>query len=102
MTDDPRITQGMRRQAALRAARLDGGARLIGWTVGFGAPAAQEKLRISGPLVGFILDQALVPSPARVSLTGWVKPVAEPEIAVHIGRDLAGNADADTARAAIA
>jgi 2-keto-4-pentenoate hydratase len=102
MTDDPRIVQGMRRQTALRAERLNGGARLIGWKVGFGAPAAQEKLRISGPLVGFLLDQALLPSPSRVSLAGWVKPVAEPEIAVHIGRDLAGDADPDTTRAAIA
>jgi len=102
MIDDPRIVQGMRRQAALRAERLHAGARVIGWKVGFGAPAAQEKLRISGPLVGFLLDQALLPSPARVALAGWVKPVAEPEIAVHMGRDLAGDADPDTTRAAIA
>jgi 2-keto-4-pentenoate hydratase len=102
MTDDPRIVQGMRRQSALRAERQQAGARLIGWKVGFGAPATMERLRISGPLVGFLLDRALLPSPARVSLAGWIKPVAEPEIAIHIGRDLAGDANHDAARAAIA
>jgi 2-keto-4-pentenoate hydratase len=101
MTDDPRIVQGMRRQSALRAERLQAGAKLIGWKVGFGAPAAMEKLRISGPLIGFLLDRALLPSPAHVSLAGWIKPVAEPEIAIHIGRDLVAEADHDTARAAI-
>ena len=101
MTDDPRIVQGMRRQSALRAERLQAGARLIGWKVGFGAPAAMEKLRISGPLIGFLLDRALLPSPASISLAGWIKPVAEPEIAIHIGRDVAGDADHDAARAAI-
>jgi 2-keto-4-pentenoate hydratase len=101
MTDDPRIVQGMRRQAALRAERQQAGAKLIGWKVGFGAPAAMEKLRISGPLIGFLLDQALLPSPARISIAGWSKPAAEPEIAIHLGRDLSGDADRDTARAAI-
>jgi 2-keto-4-pentenoate hydratase len=101
MTDDPRIVQGMRRQSALRTSRLQAGAKLIGWKVGFGAPAAQEKLRLSGPLVGFLLDQALLPSPARVSVAGWIKPVAEPEIAIHIGRDVSGDADSDAAKAAI-
>ena len=28
-----------------------------------------------------------------VSFTGWTKPVAEPEIAVHMGKDLPGGAD---------
>jgi 2-keto-4-pentenoate hydratase len=102
MTDDPRILQGMRRQAALRAERLQTGAKLVGWKVGFGAPAAMEKLRISGPLIGFLLDRALLPSPARISLAGWHKPAVEPEIAIHIRRDLSAAADHDTARAAIA
>ena len=37
-----------------------------------------------------------------VSLAGWHKPVAEPEIAVHMGRDLPGAAGRATAIAAIA
>jgi 2-keto-4-pentenoate hydratase len=36
-----------------------------------------------------------------VSLEGWKKPAAEPEIAVHLGKDLPGGADRATAVVAI-
>jgi 2-keto-4-pentenoate hydratase len=102
LSNDPRIAAGMRRQTALRRERIAAGARLIGWKVGFGAPAALEKLRLSSPLVGFLLDSALLPRGATVALGGWQKPVAEPEIAVHVGRDVPAGADADAVRSAIA
>lgn len=100
--DDPRIVSGMRKQFALRQQRLDAGAKQIGWKVGFGAPAAKEKLRIAMPLVGFILDTALLEPGATVSLKGWQKPVVEPEIAVHLGKDVPAGASRETAKAAIA
>jgi 2-keto-4-pentenoate hydratase len=102
MSDDSRITNGMRRQSELRARRIHAGAKVIGWKVGFGAPAAQAKMKLSGPLIGFLLDRAVLPSGAPVSVRGWHKPVAEPEIAVHIGRDLPADASLDTVRVAIA
>lgn len=82
--------------------RLAAGERALGWKVGFGAPSSMQKLAIKAPLVGFLTDRALVATGATVSLAGWSKPVAEPEIAVHMGRDLAAGADRDTARLAIA
>ncbi len=99
---DPRIAAGMRAQCVLRERCLREGANQIGWKVGFGAPAAKKKLRIAMPVIGFLLDRALLPSGARVSIAGWRKPVAEPEIAVHIGKDLPAGADPNTVRAAIA
>jgi len=99
---DPRIAEGMRLQAELRRRRAQAGAKLIGWKVGFGAPAAKQKLKIEAPLVGFLTDQALLPSGATIALGDWQKPVAEPEIAIHLGRDVPGNADRATAKAAIA
>src|SRR5262249_16210083 len=56
----------------------------LGWKVGFAAPAMLQRLDITGPLVGFLTRNARVQSGGSVSLAGWVKPVAEPEIAVHI------------------
>ena len=100
--NDPRISNGMRAQLALRRQRLDAGAKQIGWKVGFGAPAAMEKLKLTAPLVGFLLDSAILPDGATVSLKGWQKPVAETEIAAYIGHDVPGNADRDTVRSAIA
>src|SRR5256885_12349351 len=42
------------------------------------------------------------PSTTPSRSAGWSKPVLEPEIAVHIGRDVPAGADDETARAAIA
>jgi len=102
MWEDPRIVRGMRAQAAMARKRVDGGDRLIGWKVGFAAPAMLERLKIAGPLVGFLTQNARVPPGGSVSFVGWAKPVLEPEIAVHIGRDVFAGADRDTAKAAIA
>jgi len=100
--DDPRIVRGMRAQLEKRRQRLAAGDKALGWKVGFGTPAMLKQLGIGGPLVGFLTQNARVQSGAAVSLAGWAKPVAEPEIAVHIGRDLPAGADAATAAAAIA
>jgi len=100
--DDPRIARGMKEQLASRRARIAAGAAPLGWKVGFGAPAMMEKFRITAPLVGYLMKGGLITSGGSASLKGWVKPVAEPEIAVRIGRDLAGGGDRTAASAAIA
>lgn len=100
--DDPRVVRGMQAQLDMRKKRLDAGDKALGWKVGFGAPAMLELLKISGPLVGFLTQNARVQSGGNVSFAGWAKPVAEPEIAVHIGRDVPAGADRETAMAAIA
>jgi 2-keto-4-pentenoate hydratase len=98
---DARVARGMRAQLELRRRAIAAGAQPIGWKVGFGAPAALAKLALSAPLVGFMLDRNVVASGATVSLAGWVKPAAEPEIAVEIGADLPGGGSRSTAAAAI-
>jgi 2-keto-4-pentenoate hydratase len=100
--NDPRILRGMKTQLQLRQERLNAGENPLGWKIGFGAPAAMEHLSIDAPLVGFLTDKTLLPSAATVAITGWLKPTAEPEIAVYLGQDLAAGSDRETARAAIA
>lgn len=100
--DDPRVKAGMRRQFELFEQRTRAGARRIGWKVGFGASAAKERLRIDRPLTGFLLESAVLPDGAAVSLKGWIKPVAEPEIAVELGRDVPATASEQDAAQAIA
>ncbi len=99
---DPRILRGMKNQLRLRQDRLNAGEKALGWKVGFGAPAAMERLRIDAPLIGFLTDGTLLHSDAALSLSGWTKPVAEPEIAVYIGHDLSEGADRETTRVTIA
>jgi 2-keto-4-pentenoate hydratase len=100
--DDPRIARGMKEQLARRRARIAAGEKPLGWKVGFGAPAMMEKFRITAPLVGFLMQSGRIASGGSASLKGWVKPVAEPEIAAHIGRDVAAGGDRAAAAAAIA
>ena len=100
--DDPRIARGMKEQLAKRRARMAAGEKPLGWKVGFGAPAMMEKFKIAAPLVGYLMQGGLIASGGSASLKGWVKPVAEPEIAAHIGRDVAGGGERAAAAAAIA
>src|SRR5262249_12046624 len=100
--EDARVVRGLRTQLEMRRKRLAGGDAPLGWKVGFAAPDMLKRLGISGPLVGFLTRNALVRSGATVSLAGWTKPVAEPEIAVHLGRDVLAGADHAAAEAAIA
>ncbi len=99
---DDRFAAGMREQLALRAERIAGGATPIGWKVGFNAPAAHANLGTDVPLVGFLTDRTVVDDGATVSLAGWANPVLEAEIAVHLGRDVPGDATWEDVRGAIA
>ena len=99
--EDPRVRRGMERQLELRGRMLDDGARPLGWKLGLGTPAAMEKLGTVAPLIGFLTDRGLVEPGGECSVGGWGKPMAEPEVAIHLGSDLPGDADRATAAAAI-
>lgn len=99
---DPRIARGMAAQLTRWHELQKAGHKAIGWKVGFGAPAAMEKLKITSPLVGYLLASAQVDSGAKVTLAGWHKPAAEAEIAVFMGKTLPGGSSRDAAKAAIA
>jgi 2-keto-4-pentenoate hydratase len=99
--DDPRISRGMAAQLARRRELINSGQKPLGWKLAFGSPAAMLRLRINAPLVGFLMQNALVPSAASLSISGWIKPAAEPEIAIHLGNNLPADSDIATARNAI-
>lgn len=100
--DDPMVFRGMAAQFISRGKLFNAGHKLLGWKVAFGSQAAWERNGLKGPLVGFLTDRAVVGSGVTVSLSGWRKPVLEPEIAVHLGADLPGGAGRATTSAAIA
>ena len=100
--EDARVVRGLRTQLEMRRKRLAGGDAPLCWKVGFAAPEMLKRLDVSGPLIGFLTRKALVHSGSNVSLAGWAKPMAEPEIAVHVGRDVPAGAEHAVAKAAIA
>lgn len=91
--ENPAVRSGIRRMLAGRSDVLGSGERTIGWKLGFGAPAWLDRFELSGPLVGYLPESRSHPPGSTVSCQGWVNPVAEPEIAVHIGRDIDGAHD---------
>lgn len=99
--DDPRIAGGMKEQLRRRHELLATGEKALGWKLAFGSPAAMQRLHTNAPLVGFLLQSALLPSGSTISVSNWTKPAAEPEIAVHLGKDLPANSDRNAAMAAI-
>ncbi|HZP75346.1 MAG TPA: hypothetical protein VFB45_04320 [Pseudolabrys sp.] len=100
--DDPRIQRGLTAQLAQRRARIAAGEKPVGWKVGFGAPAALTKFGLVKPVTGYLMQRGLLRSGDTASFAGWTQPVAEPEIAARMGRDLPADADAGTVAAAIA
>lgn len=99
---DNRILRGMESQLRSCRDRLDAGERPIGWKVGFGSPASLESLGLDAPLVGFLTDKVLLRPGSTLSLAGWTRPAAEPEVAVYLKDDLPGVTDRETAQSAIA
>jgi 2-keto-4-pentenoate hydratase len=100
--DDPRISRGMTAQLNRRRELLSAGQKPLGWKLAFGSPAAMERLHTTAPLIGFLMRNALLPSNAALSVAGWKKPAAEPELAVYLDKDLPANSSRGTAMAAIA
>jgi 2-keto-4-pentenoate hydratase len=100
--DDPRIARGMVKQLGARRARIAAGEKPLGWKVGLGAPPAMERLKIKAPLVGYMMQRSLLPNRVTVPVGSWTKPVAEPEVAVYMGKDLPGGADRAATIASIA
>ncbi len=100
--EDPRIASGMMQQLRLRRDLLRSGKKSLGWKLAFGGPVAMERLRINEPLVGFLMADAIVPSGATLSVGRWVRPAAEAELTVYLGKDLPANSDRKTTMAAIA
>lgn len=99
---DPRIARGMAVQLTHWHQRRKAGEKPLGWKAGFGTAEAMERYRIDAPLIGHMTDHTLLRSGEAVDVTGWQRPIAEPEIAVFIGRNVARGASRESAAAAIA
>ena len=89
-------------QLTQRRQQLEAGESSLGWKLGMGVPAAMQKLGTDAPLVGYLLAGARVDDGGTVSLDGWGNAKLEPEIAAHLGADLAAGASREDAEAAIA
>ncbi len=69
---------------------LGTGRRVIGHKVGLTSKAMQEMLGVDEPDFGVLLDDMVVPDGGEVALDRLIQPRVESEIALIMGRDLAG------------
>lgn len=71
-------------------ARTARGERLIGVKLGVTSRAKQQQVGIDAPNVAWLTDAMRLPAGEPVVIDALIQPRAEPEIAVVLGRDLAG------------
>ena len=74
----------------------------LGWKIGFNDRASQERMGLSGPVVGFLRRGDLLDSGESFHAPPGVAIKVEMEIALRIGRDVAADATVDESEAAIA
>jgi 2-oxo-3-hexenedioate decarboxylase len=87
MSEDERITRGMKSQLGDRRRAIARDDRGLGYKLGFGTSAAMQKLGIDAPLVGHLLESGRLESGAVVDISNWGNPRLEPEIVARVGED---------------
>lgn len=91
----------MEAQLARWRALLGRGVARVGWKIGINDPRMQQQLGLDRPVVGHLtLATTLVPG-APHSLAGGTRVGVEPEVAIHLGRDVPAGAERALAEAAI-
>src|SRR5438093_6456411 len=92
----------MQAQLARWRRGIAGGAARVGWKIGFNSPAAERQLGLDGTVVGHLTQATVLAPGTSHSLAGSHLVSAEPEVAIHLGRDVPAGAGGDAVRAAIA
>ena len=81
-----RVTAAQRAQLAARRAKLDSGARHLGWKVALGIPGADEVVG-EAPLFGYLTSASALPPGAAFPGHGMRRLQIDCELAVELGRD---------------
>jgi 2-oxo-3-hexenedioate decarboxylase len=98
----PRVVSGLRAALEDWRTQLDRGAKRIGWKIGLNIPEVQKQLGIDEPVIGYLTSATLVEPGGTYAAGDAVRLMAEPEVALEIGRDVAADVDIDAAREAVA
>jgi 2-keto-4-pentenoate hydratase len=98
---NPRVKGGLDRQLEEWRRVVDGGARRLGWKIGFNSAKAQEAVGLSEPVIGYLTSATEIEEGGSHSLEGAEKPLVEVEVAIELRRDVPADAEVDEALAAI-
>ena len=84
------ITQAYDVQDKVRQALVASGERVVGWKVGFTSRATQQAFATTEPAAAFLLGSGVYASGAEVPAGGFIGLAVEAEVALVMGRALAG------------
>ena len=77
-------------QDRVRQALIAGGERVVGWKAGFTSRATQQAFATDQPACGFLLGSGVYASGAEVPTGNFIGLAVEAEVALVMGRALAG------------
>lgn len=99
---DMALRDGMRAQLAEWRRTVQTPGNRLGWKIGFGDHASQQRMGLAAPVLGFLRrDRLLAPGDVfRIPADAIIK--AEVEVAIRIGRDVMAGVSAEEAESAIA
>ena len=84
------IAQAYDVQDKVRQTLVAGGERVVGWKVGFTSRATQQAFATTEPAAAFLLGSGVYASGAEVPAGGFIGLAVEAEVALVMGRALAG------------
>jgi 2-keto-4-pentenoate hydratase len=88
-------------QDELNRRRSAGGARVVGRKIGLTSPAVQKQLGVDQPDFGVLFDEMARADGSDVQVRVLLQPKVEAEVAFVLAKDLIGELDLATVRAAI-
>lgn len=93
---DARVARGLRAQLGALDRRIAAGERPLGWKIALNSPRVQERLALSGPLIGYLTDASRHPPGVPLALDPARIYLVEAELAARISRDVpAGTPESD-------
>ncbi|HZO07034.1 MAG TPA: fumarylacetoacetate hydrolase family protein [Solirubrobacterales bacterium] len=95
------IDLAYRVQQQVIAARLAGGAKVVGRKIGLTSKAVQEQVGVDQPDFGFLLDEMSYADGETIPYSSLLQPRAEVEIAFVLAAPIADVADPEEVRAAV-
>lgn len=102
MAASGKIQRGMERQLQQWRSALAGGEGRLGWKIGFNRAADQQKFDLPSPMIGYLTQRRRIVAGGSYAVSTESAILAEPEIALLLGCDVAPGSSLADARNAIA
>ena len=96
------LRRGMQAQLAEWRSTVQAHGNRLGWKIGFGDHAAQQRMGLAAPVLGFLRRDRLLASGGIFRMPANAVIKAEVEVAIRMGRDVAAGVTVAEAESAIA